>query len=680
MAVDQESTDSLLFLNTELIRFEPVNKVTAVFFDESNKQIFAVRSGGATGVVAKSLDPTRNASFRMEDRGPVISIKFSPDQKVLAIQRNKTSVEYVNFSGEPDTVEYSQGCRSRSATILDFVWVADTELVYVTDRGVEHYQVLPARRQLKSLKNSSLSINWSVFSARFSYLLVSSGALGNTLQPFTFKPGTMTKLTKFDVELMEVPRPARLALHAHDVTLCELHGQLAVLALQHGAAAGSPSSSSSPGHGAEIRLHQANRDGAMVKNSTLLLNTSGSFAISVIDNLIIVHHQESKTSQVFDITLSGESDGCVTFQRAVAPPAAIRPFQLRLPTAAAALDSEPTLITCELYAPSWVVFQPNIIIDAKLGCFWTLAVAVEAVPRVLADPVAATRLLLARRAGKPVLLGLLRQLLRQPGRLGAVGDALDLVNAQTQRQLEHTVSSQMGTPVSAIGTSPTLPATRPVPFVISQADLHGEALSALVDRDLLGRADQRWVTGVLVECVRSLNQHGLAVEHFLYEMLINTLVLRGCFYQLQQLLQYHVVDDSKPLACLLLSLQSVYPPSEQMALDMLCRLGNAHEEILEVLLSRNCVACALKFARQNDMIESLSARKFLDVAKNTGDSDVFYTTFKFFEERNYQSRGKVDFLSGEHCDPYVRHFSQLFGASSSIREALEAAQRREDGL
>jgi hypothetical protein len=31
-------------------------------------------------------------SFRMEDKGPVISIKFSPDQQVLAIQRTKTSV------------------------------------------------------------------------------------------------------------------------------------------------------------------------------------------------------------------------------------------------------------------------------------------------------------------------------------------------------------------------------------------------------------------------------------------------------------------------------------------------------------------------------------------------------------------------------------------------------------
>ena len=36
MADDQES---LLFLNPEPIRFEPVNKVTAVFFDETNKQV-----------------------------------------------------------------------------------------------------------------------------------------------------------------------------------------------------------------------------------------------------------------------------------------------------------------------------------------------------------------------------------------------------------------------------------------------------------------------------------------------------------------------------------------------------------------------------------------------------------------------------------------------------------------
>lgn len=55
-------------------------------------KVFAVRSGGVTGVIVKGPTEETNTSFRMEDKGPVISIKFSPNQKVLAIQRTKTSV------------------------------------------------------------------------------------------------------------------------------------------------------------------------------------------------------------------------------------------------------------------------------------------------------------------------------------------------------------------------------------------------------------------------------------------------------------------------------------------------------------------------------------------------------------------------------------------------------------
>ena len=35
-------------------------------------------------------------------------------------------------------------------------------------------------------------------------------------------------------------------------------------------------------------------------------------------------------------------------------------------------------------------------------------------------------------------------------------------------------------------------------------------------------------------------------------------------YQLQQLLQHEAISDSKPVACLLLSLASVYPSSQQV--------------------------------------------------------------------------------------------------------------------
>jgi len=66
-------------------------------------KVFAVRSGGATGVVVKGQQEHLNCTFRMEDKGPVQSIKFSPDQNILAVQRSNHSVvrqqflRYTNF-------------------------------------------------------------------------------------------------------------------------------------------------------------------------------------------------------------------------------------------------------------------------------------------------------------------------------------------------------------------------------------------------------------------------------------------------------------------------------------------------------------------------------------------------------------------------------------------------------
>lgn len=93
---------------------------------------------------------------------------------------------------------------------------------------------------------------------------------------------------------------------------------------------------------------------------------------------------------------------------------------------------------------------------------------------------------------------------------------------------------------------------------------------------------------------RSLAEHSIPVQHYLHELVITTLVQRKAYYQLHQLLQYHVVADSKPLACLLLSLENLYPAAHQLALDMLKRLGNAHEEIIEVLLSKGYILPALR--------------------------------------------------------------------------------------
>ena len=152
------------------------------------------------------------------------------------------------------------------------------------------------------------------------------------------------------------------------------------------------------------------------------------------------------------------------------------------------------------------------------------------------------------------------------------------------------------------------------------------------------------------------------MQHYLHELVITTLVHKQAYYQLHQLLQYHVVSDSKPLACLLLSLENLYPAAHQLALDMLKRLGNAHEEIIEVLLSKGHILPALRYIRSVGKADQVCARKFLEAAKATDDPVLFYSVYKFLEQRNMKLNNTTAFARSERCQAYVQYFKALFQA------------------
>ncbi|XP_064472705.1 regulator of MON1-CCZ1 complex-like [Ornithodoros turicata] len=605
-------------LSPNPIRFDPVSQITKVFFDDVNQQVFAVRSGGATGVVVKGPEPLKTIDFRMEDKGDVMSIKFSPDIKVLAIQRCQKSVEFINFKGTLDTVEYSQSCKGKSTKILGFTWTFVNEIVFVTDHGIELYQVSSEKRALRLIKTYSLQVHWFAYQPATSLLLLSSGVLGNLLHPFHLKPGVVSRLPKFEVDLPHIPKPPRLCLLERDVTLAVLYGSATILVLRHQARS----------LGAEIVIYTMQKEGPPRKTDILRLDTSGRFAANVVDNLVIVHHQSSRTSMLFDIRLPGESDGFVNYHRPIVPPSPIRPFKFRVPV----VPNSAETVNCELYSPNWVVFQPNIIIDAKLGCLWYVKLSLQPLVLHFTDKCLLVDFLLQRNNSKQVLLQVCREALSRDGELNLaqIATIFDKINA---------------TPQFSGGPS-------------DPSEMYSQVFSVFEEA---GEDRFQFVVSVVIEYIRSLVENRLGVPHYLNEMIINVLVRNGRFYQLHQFLQYHILADSKPLACTLLSLHSLYPPASQLALDMLKRLGSTEEEIVEVLLSQGKVLSAIRFVQASGNVDAMSARKYLDVAKNQCEPAVFYAVYRFFEHRNTQIRGQPGFVKGEHCEQYVKHFESLYG-------------------
>uniref|UniRef100_A0A8C5CJ49 Mic1 domain-containing protein n=1 Tax=Gadus morhua TaxID=8049 RepID=A0A8C5CJ49_GADMO len=532
------SEEHYLELCESPVQFEHASSVNNVFFDEANKQVFAVRSGGATGVVVKGPDDKNSIAFRMDDKGEVKCIKFSIGNKILAVQRTSKSV------------------------------------------------VFPDKRSVKLIKSQSLSVNWYQYCPETAVLLLSTSGQGNVLQPFVFRNGTLSKMTKFEIELPVVPKPAKLSLSERDIAMATIYGQLYVMYLKHHSrTANSPS--------AEVVLYHLPREGLCKKSHVLKLNTTGKFALNIVDNLVVVHHQSTQTSLIYDIHLR-EPDCALNTHQPVLPARSIHPYRIPL------TDGAPRL-------------PLNVCVCA--GYLWYLQVKLPPTVNLQQDKGKLMDFLLRRRDCKMVILSVCSQSTSPSVRsLPVVATVFDKLNQVYKEYLE---AEQMYTLAMESGPSRNSAAQkRPVrtQAVIDQSDMYTHVLSSFTERKRLH-------------------------------------------------------TDSKPLACLLLSLESTYPPAHQLSLDMLKRLSTANDEIVEVLLSKQQVLGALRFIRSVGSHDNVSARKFLDAAQQTSDQMLFYTVFRSFQQRNQRLRGNPAFNPGEHCEEHVVHFKQLFGEQSLMKAA-----------
>lgn len=95
----------------------------------------------------------------------------------------------------------------------------------------------------------------------------------------------------------------------------------------------------------EVEVYLLNGPGLAARKCHILrLGLVGRFAINTLDNLIIVHHQASASSMLFDIALKGEQIGDITYHTPIIPARSIRPFGLKLPS----LMPEGQIMQCEL--------------------------------------------------------------------------------------------------------------------------------------------------------------------------------------------------------------------------------------------------------------------------------------------------------------------------------------------
>ncbi|CAG9807580.1 unnamed protein product [Chironomus riparius] len=619
------------------IKFDPVNQITNVFFDECQKQIFIVKSA-AVSVIKCKESKDRNFSFCLDNQNPLIAIKFNSDNSVLAIQRNENNLELIGFKNnqiiQNSSILYET--RKQGSIIYGFVWSEQHEFIVITADTVEIFNINMAKKQMKSQKSLSVSSNWFCYN-RSNIILLSSNN-GLLLTPILVKKESLTKLAPIQMEDGQ-------SISERDVITGTLYDKAAILILK-----------TTRNRTLEIFVYLLTGP-SFKKLHVLKLGFSGRVAVSIIDSIIIIHHQTSKVSLLFDIALNGEADNLdksVMIHSPLLAGKSIKPFSIKIPSVSLKENS----MTFEMYSVNWIIFG-DIIIDVKLGYLFKLELSIDKIQ--IGDKIKLVDFLMNRQNAKSQLMNILTQLILPDDyneiHLPILEIIFNKLNRVYKLKIQHDLNKMQALPSPSAFKTFTSPQPQPLnehprEIIIDQNDML-QIFNTIVDKNMLEK--------VLLCYIYSLVVHAITCEYDLSKMLVMTLVGSQKVHDLQQILSFQVLHESKPLACFILSLANYDPLISQMALDMLKRL-NAHEIIVEILLEQGKIIDAIRLAKQHTNVDMLPARKFLDAALKVDNKMTFYSVFNFFLSRNQRLRGNNEFMKNEQCDNYVKIFHEMYPA------------------
>ena len=296
------------------------------------------------------------------------------------------------------------------------------------------------------------------------------------------------------------------------------------------------------------------------KRHILKLSSHGKCALNVVDNLILIHHQQTKTTHVYDIeeNSKAQSDGFQTIHEPLLSDLSIQPVNVNWQLLSSSISTSPT--TIEMYSQSWIVFLPNVIIDVKMGCLWFLLINLDYLLDAISDRLLLINILLRRANGKAAILTLLRTILTSgvsPSHMPTSNQpdtssskVLDLWTEMIDRINRVYIENSPNRPLlnqTDIHSVLQLFSTN-TPARIGSTSTIQRTLSAASSDTISDETEHmqslKFAISIIVELIRSLNDFNIPVDYVIYELLVHLLVKNNQFFQLQQLIQYQVLTDS----------------------------------------------------------------------------------------------------------------------------------------
>ncbi|KAK6941957.1 hypothetical protein RJ641_027334, partial [Dillenia turbinata] len=187
-----------------------------LFYDDGNKLLILPTSEQVFSWKMVPYSPHVAPTSDSVCEGPIMSIWYSLDAKILAIQRSNFEIEFRNReTGET----FSQKCKSETESIHGFFWTdcPICDVVFVKTSGLDFFAYDSESKALFLVDSKKFNITWYVYTHESRLLLLASGMQCKSFIGFQLSSAGIIRLPKFEMIMAKSDANSKPVLAAEDV-------------------------------------------------------------------------------------------------------------------------------------------------------------------------------------------------------------------------------------------------------------------------------------------------------------------------------------------------------------------------------------------------------------------------------------------------------------------------------
>ncbi|XP_078444306.1 C18orf8 [Wolffia australiana] len=628
-----------------------IPETRGLFYDDANKLLLSPTSDQVLcWKIGPSIQHDPPTSDSISD-GPVLSIRFSLDGKLIGILRSNCEIQFKNrATGEIFCRKY----KPESDVVLGFFWTdcPVCDIVVVKTSGLDLLSYEPGQNTLRLVETKRFNVSWYVYTHESRLILLASGAQCKLMTGFQLSSGGIVRLPKFEMILTKTDANPKPVLSQDDVHIVVLYGRIYCFQLDR--------------LGGQLQLHRFYRD-AVIHQGFIPIYSS-KVAVSVVDNVVLVHQVEAKVVILYDLFLDS-----------LAPISAPLPLLLRRTKVTSSSNGKakssadmdgrsPSGYEGTIYGNMWNFLVPDLVCDVDHGLLWKLRLDLEAIATSSSDVPFVFEFLQRRRSDpakiKQLCLGMMRSSILERRPVPFISRATDVLAATySQHRKMDRSSSAAASSGTADGSAqpegvdqdlqasagveaaevnaPTVPSL--VSDSSSSAGVSPEEMChhvfAVVEEEMGG--DLPYLVSVIVEYLRSISSEKLSVPSDLHVMIVQLLGRSGRHADLFHFITAKIVESSKSVAFQLIDMGRDHPQTRKLGIDMLRRLSLHHDYVL-MLVNDGYYLEAMRYARKNK-VTTVHPASFLEAVVNGGGGSLHLTAaLRFFSDFIPGFKGTLD--------------------------------------